>query len=283
MGSPKLCFFFFGEHTGFRDGMREFVDSVAVGSNLLLANLAGMLFLGIGRMVVEYFGVISEYAYYALAMSLASIALMSISALSVVIYPTLMRRRADEHINDFEYASRLFDFFGILVLTLYFPLVLYIEVSAPGYLPVVQILNAMFVVTVLQGKMQLVNNTYYKVLRLEREIMTANLRSLVFVALVTFVSFAMTKSMLAIVYSAVVTMFYRVYSADAFLRRQMGQEYKLTLGIDFVSLILFLIVTSFLSFAAAFSLWILSLVVFLLIKRRELCSLVGRFYSSSFL
>ena len=248
-----------------------------------MANLAGMLVLGIGRMVVEYFGVISEYAYYALAMSLSSIALMSISALSVVIYPTLMRRRADEHINDFEYASRMFDLFGILVLSLYFPLVLYIEEFAPGYLPVVQVLNAMFVITILQGKMQLVNNTYYKVLRRERENMIANLRSLVCVALLTFVSFAITRSMLAIAYSAVVTMFYRVYSADAFLRRQMGQEYKLTLGIDFVFLVLFLIGTSFLSFASAFSLWILSLILFLLIKRRELCSFVGRFYSSSFL
>ena len=248
---------FIGRLGSISAGTGEFLSSAGAGIQLLIANLSGMLILGIGRIIVEYFGALESYAYYAFAISLASVVLISVSALSIVIYPTLKRRPQENYLGYFNKTNKAFAALSLLMLTGYFPALAFIDLVATNYQPVIEFLNAMFVITVLQGKMQLVNNTYYKALRLENRMLIANLSSMVVVAVLSAVGYLWTHSVLAIAYSTLVTMLFCVYASELFLRHRMGESFSLRPLLEVLALAFFLFVTSTLSPMIAFSGWLL--------------------------
>jgi O-antigen/teichoic acid export membrane protein len=261
---------FIGPLAGLAEGGKEFGDSVRAGIQLLLANLSGMLVLGIGRVIVEYFGALNSYAYYAFAVSLANVVLISVTALSIVIYPTLRRRPKQDYIGYFNKTTRIYFAFALVMLAGYFPAVAFIDLIATQYTPVVAFLNAIFVITVLQGKMQLVNNTYYKVLRLERLMLVANVTSLLIATVLSVIGFALTRSVLVIAYAALATMLFRTYASEVFLRRYMGEALDLRLWTEVLVLGAFLLVTLTLAPARAAGVWIALMVAAVIVRRVEL-------------
>ncbi len=269
---------FIGRLEKVSEGIKEFLSSVASGIQLLLANLSGMLVLGIGRIIIEYFDALESYAYYAFAISLANVVLISVSALSIVIYPTLKRQPQENYLGYFNKTNRAFLAFSFLMLTGYFPALAFIDFLATSYQPVIEFLNAMFVITVLQGKMQLVNNTYYKALRLENRMLIANLSSMVIVAVLAAAGYMWTHSVLAIAYATLVTMVFRVYASELFLRHHMGETFSFRPLSEGLVLAFFLVVTSTLSPMIAFSGWLLFVALVALGKRDQLAAYAAQIW-----
>jgi hypothetical protein len=142
------------------------------------------------------------------------------------------------------------------MLTGYFPALAFIDFFATSYKPVIVFLNVMLVVTALQGKMQLVNNTYYKALRLENQMLVANLSSALMVALLAAVGYSWTHSILIIAYATLGTMVFRVYASELFLRHQMGEPFSFRPLSEGLVLGFFLAITSALPRLIAFSGWL---------------------------
>lgn len=253
-----------------RDGVREFFSSVSGGGALLLANLTGMLVLGVGRIVIEYFGDIDSYAYYSFSVSLSNIVLITITALSVVIYPSLKRHHLNDYLSYFNKTTKTYFVFILVMLCGYFPAVVFIQLVAHQYTPVLQFLNIIFLVTVLQGKMQLVNNTFYKALRLERSMLIANSTSLLIAGILSFAGFLLFHSILVVAYAAFATMLFRVYFSEYYLRKKMVEKFSTLPLAEVTLLVCFVLVTSFLSLEQAALAWFLIVVSVLLYKRQDL-------------
>lgn len=264
---------FIGSFVRLSDGIAEYFSSVGAGVQLLLANLSGMLVLDAGRVIVEYFGNIESYAHYAFAISLTNVVLMSVSALSIVIYPTLKRQSQDRYLGYFNTTCHAYSAFAFLMLTGYFPARAFVQTFAAHYQPMLEFLNVMFVITVLQGKMQLVNNTYYKALRLERPMLVANLSSLVIATLLAAIAYASTQSVLSLAYTTMASMIVRVYASEVFLRRYMGESFDLRIFAEGLIFAAFLTLTSVASLSFGLFVWIIFIASFALFKHQQLSAL----------
>ena len=254
----------------------EFCENLRAGSKLMVANVSGMLVLGIGRIIVEYFGSLDGYAYYAFATSLAGVALVGITAVGVVLYPGLKSQDQADYCRYFDMTNEAYTAFSLIMLSSYFAAVAFISLVAKSYLPVTDFLNVIFVITVLQGKMQLVNNTFYKVLRLEGTMLRANLVSLAIATGLSILGYALTHSLLVIAYATLLTMLFRVYNSEIILRRCM--ESRSTWGplIETAVLMLFLGVTSFFAPLEALVMWSAAVVVICVHKRWYVGSLIRK-------
>lgn len=261
---------FIGSIKNMSDGIKELIDNIGAGGQLLIANLSGMLVLGIGRIVVEFFDEVQTYAHYAFALSLANVVLISVSALSIVLYPTLRRLPQENFLGYFNKTSGAFLAFSCLMLSGYFPALLFIQEFAKNYTPVIDFLNVMFVVTVLQGKMQLVNNTYYKALRLERQMLVANLSSLLIATGLATAGYLLTQSIVAIAYATLATMVFRVYASEIFLRRHMGERFVLRKYAEVLLFSGFIVITLITTNLMAFILWIVVIGIFIAVKSRSI-------------
>lgn len=253
-----------------RVAAREFVGNVRSGIQLMLANLSGMLVLGTGRIIIEYFGTLSSYALYAFATTIASIVLMSVSALSIVLYPNLRQQDRSRYLSYFDRTGSAFSAFALLMLTAYFPAAAFVVTFAGSYLPVLEFLNAVFVISLLQGRMQLLINTFYMALRLEGRMLVANFSSLIVVTALSSISYMMTQSVLALVYSTLLTMLIRVYVSEHDLRRQMSSRLNWTAGVEIAALAAFLALTSLAPLDTGAVIWSLGLVVAAVVYRERL-------------
>jgi len=265
---------FIGVSTNLGAALREARENVKAGGQLMIANISGMLVLGMGRVIIEYFDKIETYAYYAFGISMTNLALVAISAFSVVIYPTLKRLPEANQLHFYNYSNRRLFIFNILMLGAYFPVAHLIGWMLPKYLPVIPYLNVLFAITVLQGKMQLLNNTYYKLLRRESAMLVANISSLLIVTLLSTAAYALSRKVEAIAYAALLTMVYRVYSSERYLRRQMGDSGS-CIGIatlELAALTLFLTSTSLLGIDLALLSYVALLSGSLMYARDELTS-----------
>lgn len=259
---------FMGPLSSLLEGAKEFSESVRVGIQLLVANLSGMLVLGVGRIIIEYLGTLEGYAYYAFATSLAGIILIAISALSIALFPSLRQEPHDRYLEYFGKINRVYGVFVIALLTGYFPAVAFINLAAIEFRPALDFLNVMSVIAVLQGKIQLVNNTYYKALRLERQMLIVNLGSFAAVAILSVVAFVLTEAILAIAYVTLAVMVYRSYASELFLLRYMGGRPSIQQPVELSGLAFFLASTSIFSFAFAFGIWVTTIGVLLIIYQK---------------
>ncbi len=267
---------YLGPFAGIAVALTEFCENLRSGIQLMVANLLGMLVLGIGRIIIEYFGSLEDYSYYAFATSLASVVLMSVSAMSVVIYPSLKRQDQANYIRYFEMMNKAYSAFTLLMLSSYFPAIAFILLIAKSYAPVIEFLNVIFVITALQGKMQLLNNTFYNALRLEGQMLRANLVSLVLATGLSALGYALTGSLLAIAYATLLTMLFRVYASEMFLRWRMARRRAWGPLIEAAVLASFLWITTFMPPLAAFVVWSLAGALISIHKRKHLAQLMLR-------
>ena len=254
--------------------LAEVRENVSCGMKLMFANLSGMLVLGIGRVVIEYWGTLENYAFYAFGVSMTNLALVALTSVSIVLYPMLKRLPEDRYLHYYDHANGKLFLFSIIMLGGYFPVVWLILHAIPKYSPVIPYLNLLFVVTVLQGKMQLLNNNYYKAMRFEGKMLRANLESLAVAALLSGTLYALHRSVMSIAIATLLTMIYRVYMSEWFLRRAMGGPGHGNILIEVLAFALFISMTSVFDYRIAFVMFFLSFIVYAGYARHDFQALV---------
>lgn len=244
-----------GENCNCKEAFDEYQIDVSVGIKLMLAQLMGMLVTGIGRFIVEWLGDIEKYAYYSFGVTITNLVLVLITAISLLVYPTLKRLDADNYPRYYEKINNLLQKFNILVPLFYFVAAILIPILLPKYNSVLIYLNILFAVIILQAKMQLLNNTFYKALRKETAMMIANLSSVVFFAIFAAILFSLTKSIWSIALCTLIIMGLLCIASEIYLRKVMHlRNFK---GIIFETLFIisFVVITSTLSLHSSFILY----------------------------
>jgi O-antigen/teichoic acid export membrane protein len=204
---------------------------------------------------------------------MTNLALVGLTSVSIVLYPVLKRLPEEHYFRYYDDAnSRLF-VFSLIMLGGYFPVVWLITFAIPKYTPVIPYLNLLFVVTALQGKMQLLNNTYYKVLRREGRMLAANLESLGVAVVLSVVLYALKHSVMSIAIAALLSMAYRAFMSERFLRRLMGGPAGGFICREVAAYALFIAITSACDYRIAFPVFCCLFGVYAVYAKNELRAL----------
>lgn len=212
----------FGRHLPMRQAMPECIDNIGTGMKLMIANFMGMLVMGLGRFMLERFGSVRDFSLYSFAVSSINIAMMFVSSVSLILYPMLCRLDRKALPGYFRMISRLLSAIIFCMMILYFPLVPAIRLLLRKYTPVLSYLYLLFPIVIMQSKITLLVNTYYKSLRREGAMMFANLSSVAMFLLLAGPAFYFYPSVKVIVWATLVTFTWRCYSSEIYLKRQMG-------------------------------------------------------------
>jgi len=211
----------FGKNSDITEAINEYQTDVSVGIKLMLAQLMGMLVTGIGRFIVERLGDIEKYAFYSFGVTITNLVLVLITSVSLLVYPTLKRLNEDNYPRYYEKINSLLQKFNILVPLIYFLAAILIPILLPKYESVLIYLNILFGVIILQAKMQLLNNTFYKALRKETAMMKANLSSVVIFAIIAIIVFIQIKSIWSIALCTLLIMACLCFASEVYLRKVM--------------------------------------------------------------
>lgn len=251
-------------------GLKDYLSISKVGLSLLLANLAGMLITNLGRFFVELFGDLSSYAYYSLGVSITNLVLTFVTAVSLVVYPSLKRLPVQELSEYFLRIRSIVTIVSLAGLSLYAAAYLFVCAVFPDYVPLLAYLNFLFLAVVGQMKMQLLNNTYYKAMRLEKRLLLVNLEGVALFLAFGGVAFFVTRDVMSIAVATAAVMLVRAWISEKELSDALGLRSQNILK-EALFLALFAFVTLFAapeSLVAATILSMSCLIVFLIRYKR---------------
>ena len=267
----------FNTYFDFKIAFKEYKNNIFVGFSLMLSGLTGMLVTGIGRFFVESLGNISDYAYYSFGISITNIVLIMIVAISYVLYPTLKRCEESEYPSIFVYIDRFLYIFEFIMLISYFVIYIFVIVYISNYTPVLEYLNLLFIVIFLQGKMTLLNNTFYKILRKEKKLLKENVLCIIVFILFSLISFGSTHNIKAIALSTAVAMLYRCYFSELYLSKLLNIEYKRQILNEIIFLFVFYIISEFSIISIGFFMYTILVIVMCLNNKVFIKSVVKKF------
>lgn len=196
---------------------REISSNINVGINLMFANIASLLIIGVVRFGVEHSWDVSTFGKVSLTLSISNMMMIFINAVGVVLFPIL--RRIDEKKLNKIYVtiSPLLMTFFLGLLISYYPLKMILTSWLPDYSDSLLYMALVFPMFVYEGKMALLINTYLKTLRKEKLMLRINLISLVLSLVLTLVTSILIKNLTLAILSIVIILAFRTILAEWYL------------------------------------------------------------------
>ncbi|MBQ9298575.1 MAG: oligosaccharide flippase family protein [Clostridia bacterium] len=230
----------FGKKEKIKTGIEEFFNNIKTGISLMIASFMALILSNIGKIFVEQFNEVEDYAYYSFGMMIINLLLVCFISVSTVMYPMLKRMEKKDYGKQFNVINKYYDIIALTGLVLYFIAYYGIILVFPKYMNVLAYLNILFAIVIFQGKTILMNNTYYKILREEKRMMIDNTISIViFVVLCMF-----SKSIIGISIITLIVMAHRAIDSEMLLRNKMGIIKNNTLPILMLGVSIFMVGTS---------------------------------------
>lgn len=237
----------FAKQCSIKEIFHEMGINISVGINLMLSNIASMLILGTGRLVVDNLWGLNAFGKFSFAISLANFFLLFIEQVSMVLFPALRQ-------IDFEQQKQLYhtgrDFLGIVlsgIFLFYMPIKFILAKWLPQYSESLTYLALLLPMCTFDGKMSMLCTTYLKVLRKERVLLGINALSFVVSILLCLFSGFILKSIFAIVISMVIAVAFRSIVAELYLSKKMEIKVGVNIIAECFLAILFVCCTWFIS------------------------------------
>lgn len=231
----------FGKGCDISTAYKEIVVNMSVGIKLMLANICGMLVMGFGRFIVERFENVNVYGTYSFAISTTNLVLVFVSAIGLVIYPTLNRLSEEKFPKYLSQINEILTiiFFGLLLL--YFPLHLFINNMMNEFNSIFKYLPFVFAIIFIEAKMQILINPFYKLLREEKAMLKANFNGLLMAILIILPSYILFKSVTMIAFGTFLAMSIRLYISELYLKKKMKLQKHTNILIEVLGITAFII------------------------------------------
>lgn len=198
---------------------KEMIQNIDAGIKLMFANIASMLIIGIVRFGIERTWDVLTFGKISLTLSVSNLLMIFINAVGIIMFP-MLRRTDEKKLPGIYTTMRTFLMAPLLgILMVYYPLKVILTAWLPQYSESLMYMSLVFPMTVYEGKMSLLINTYLKTLREEKLILFVNVVSVVLSILTTFVFVGLIKNLTLSVVSIVILLAFRCILAEMFLSK----------------------------------------------------------------
>lgn len=246
--------------------IKEMWGNIAVGINLTFANIASMLILGSGRMVIDKIWGIETFGKLSLSISIANFFLLFISQVSMVLFPFL-RQVSNSRLSELYIdVSRILDVVMPIIFLLYFPIKVLLAMWLPQYSESIQYLGLLLPICIFDGKMQLLCNTYFKVLRKERKILQYNVIAFLFSLVFSLLCGYILHNMYFIVITMIAAIGLRSIISQNYIAGYFNQRVTWEIIQEVCLIILFMIISWYCSNIIGFFLYLLIYGIYILLN-----------------
>ena len=253
---------------------REMLNSMKIGMNLMLANIASMLILGIGRFIIDRVWGLTVFGEFSFALSMCTFFLSFITQVSMVLFPTL-RQTTKEGITKFYSACRVALGIGLpIIFILYIPIKVLLGLWLPDYKSSLQILGLLLPLCTYDGKMNMLCNTYFKVLRKEKTLLIVNIVAMLISLMMSIIGAYFVRSIYFIVFGMVLAIAIRSVISEIILAKIMNASVIKDILLESLLVIGYLITIILLGDILSIVIYSVIYLGFIFIKRKSVSAMV---------
>lgn len=208
-----------------RDRVRvihELEDSIRVGIKLTISSMSSMMILGIGRFLIDSHWGVVVFGKISFALSLTTFVLAFVQQVSMVFFPALRRVDETEQIHVYQTMRRFCFFVMPLIYFLMIPGKWIISLWLPQYTDSLYYLGILLPICIFDAKMNMIFNTYFKVLRKEKTLLQINVVSLALSCFLSAIGTFVLESYWFVIVSMVISVVFRSVYSEFSINRVMG-------------------------------------------------------------
>ena len=252
--------------TFFKFDILEVIDNIKVGSNLMLSNVASMLVIGTVRLGIEKRWDVATFGKISLTLSISNLIMTFINAVGIVIFPMLKRTEKSELPELYVKIRTLLMPVLLGFLLLFFPLRTALMIWLPKYADSLLYMALIFPISVFEGKMALLINTYLKAFRMERTILFVNLLSMLLSVLLTIVTTFIFPNLILATLSITFLLFFRCFLAEMLLAKSLEISVALDALIEAIIAVIFIFAAWALPSLGGFLVYLVIYIIYMWIK-----------------
>ena len=252
--------------------------NVKYGIGLMLALYINLLIIGSARFVVDLRWGIDAFGIFSFSLTLSNFFLRFISQTSMVLFPTMKRLDGSKQISTFEYMEEMLYIFLPVILFGYIPIRIFIGWWLPDYVTSANYLCYLLPVCILDGKMQLIYSTFFKVVRKEKILMFVNIISAVICFSLSLIGAYVIDDMVFVIVGINGSLFIRNMISKIFMERKLGYkhigEVMKEIMLELLLILLFILVSTLFNY---FSIVCFGLIYmfFLLINHKKIIHIIA--------
>ena len=249
---------------------KEMWINISIGIKLTIANIASMLILGIGKMIIDMIWGIEAFGKFSLSLSLTNFFLLFISQISMVLFPTLRQLEDRKRREIYEIVRNAMGLLLPLVFVFYVPIKELLELWLPQYREGLKYLALLLPICTFDGKMQLLCNTYFKVLRKEKLLLKNNGIAFMLSLVLSLIGGYVVGDIYFIVVSLVLAIAVRSIISEIYLAHVLKIEVISGILQEALLVIIFMFSAWYLDRELSFMAIVFSYIVYLLINHKKL-------------
>ncbi|MDN3954728.1 lipopolysaccharide biosynthesis protein [Sporolactobacillus laevolacticus] len=257
-----------------KETLPELGRNIAIGINLMTANIASMLIIGSGQLFIDQKWGIDTFGKISFSLSLTNLFLVFLSQVSMVLFPAL-RQSGSQNLK--KYYQKIRNNFGVIFLAIplcYFPVLLVLEMWLPQYRESLRYMILLLPLCIFEGKMQVLYNTYLKVLRKEKILLVINIIAMAQSVILILLSVYVLENVAFVVLSMAISVICRSIIAEKYLSTLLHMSTIKHLFTEVLLSIVFVCTAWFLVPLVGFIIYLITYVLYLLINRKTVRELV---------
>lgn len=218
--------FLFSVPSSIDEGVRALIHDMRLGFVMTVANVCGMLILGMARYTIEARWGIAVFGQLSLSLSLVNFILMFISQLSMVLFPALRQSDPADLGNIYStirnYALILLPFSFII----YYPLCIFVSVWLAEYAGSLGYFVFLMPIVLFESLSDMICNTFFKVRCEPVRVLAVNLVSLILTVIGVYIAAYFVSNVYAVMVAAVMGLAIRAYLGIYLLSVSYGKSNK---------------------------------------------------------
>ncbi|HEU5665443.1 TPA: hypothetical protein VVO36_000707, partial [Streptococcus pneumoniae] len=156
------------------------------------------------------------------------------------------------------------------ILLFYYPLKFILDIWLPAYKDALVFMALIFPMSVYEGKMALVINTYLKAMRMEKDILKINALVMLTSMVVTLVTTLLLNNLGLTVVSIVILLALRSIIAELILSKKLKISVKQDIALELLMTIIFISSSWYLSIWIAVIIYLLAYTLYLYLKHKDI-------------
>lgn len=254
--------FVFSKQISIKKTLSEMFYNAQIGINLTFSNLASSFILGVGRAMIDTTQGISSFGIVSLAISLTNFFLQFISQVSMVLFPMLRQFEKEKMKKVFMLVRSGISYLLCAILILYVPIKYVLGMWLPQYKLSLEYLAILLPLCIFDGKMQLLYNTYLKVLRKEKILLFINVISLGISAGLCSIGAYVFNNVTAVVICMVIAIAMRSVITNIYLSKIMEVPNKVNVIWECVLSLIFILINLTFPMYIAFFVYLVAYVIY---------------------
>lgn len=235
----------FGKSESFKETKDDILEYFKIGIPLLLANLASTFVMTVDKQIVELVFSVESFGVYSFAYSMLTLITVVVSAVGVVLYPTLKRISIDSIPNYYSKLVRIIIIVVLIGLFGYFPLLWIIPKYLPDYSGSLIIFRIALPGLLFTSTITAIKHNIFKITNKNTQFFIIGLAAIIFNIILDLGAFYIYGTTTAIAISSIIGLALWYMSTELYIVKKHLVSWKSNTVLIIIGLTLFYVLSDF--------------------------------------